>query len=144
MTTAAEQLDCDWVRIPGSQLPPPRVTYLVREEAWRLEEEYVHDRGHYHVHVPAGFEFDLASIPRLFWRLCAPFELSIVAPLMHDLAYQTGGRVPAVHPERAFTRAEADRAFLLDMIAEGVPVVRAVPAYLAVRAFGRRAWRTDA
>ena len=34
-----------------------------------------------------GFRFDLASIPRVFWFLVSPFELSIAAPLLHDFLY---------------------------------------------------------
>ena len=93
--------------------------------------------------VPAGFRFDLSSVPRVFWSLIAPFELSIAAPLVHDFLYRHGGKPPegSVAPPRAYTRAEADRTFRAMMEAEGVSAWRRTAAYLAVRAFGGRAWR---
>ena len=94
--------------------------------------------------VPAGFRFDLSSVPRVFWSLIAPFELSIAAPLAHDFLYRHGGQPPAgsIEPPRTYTRAEADRLFLTIMQAEGVAPWRRIPAYLAVRLFGRSSWRS--
>ncbi len=64
-----------------------------------------------------GFRSDLASIPRLFWAIIASFELSLLAPIMHDLIYRSGGRVILPHGEvtptgRIFERKEADDLFL--------------------------------
>ena len=38
---------------------------------------------------------DLSSVPRAFWGLIAPFEVSIEAPLEHDFLYQHRGDPPA-------------------------------------------------
>lgn len=135
---------CDVV-IPGSELPPPAITYLVRTRLWRLERDYVFNGGPWHIHLSSGFLFDLASIPRAAWKLCAPFELSIAAPLIHDVLYRYGGRCreyALIHPWREFTRAEADQLFRRTMQAEGVPWWRSGPAYAAVRAFGSPSWRS--
>lgn len=133
------------IHIPGSGLQPPAITYLVRERLWRLERAYAYETADWCLHVERGFLFDLASIPRAAWKLCAPFELSISAPLIHDALYRYGGRPHEhayIHPWRGFTRAEADRLFLDMMGAEGVGWLRRYPAYAAVRAFGASAWRT--
>jgi hypothetical protein len=137
-------LDHDRVVIPGSRLPAPVVTYLVDEGKWRLEADYVYRDGATSISVPAGLLFDLSSVPRVLWSLIAPFELSIAAPLLHDFLYRHGGKLPAgsVSPPRAYTRAEVDRMFLTIMKAETVAVWRRVPAYVAVRVFGRSAWRS--
>ena len=141
MKDFAYHLDSDRVAIPGSRLPPPVIT-APEIGRWRLEIAYTyHDNGTA-ITVPAGFEFDLSSVPRPFWSLIAPFELSIVAPLMHDFLYRHGGKPPAgIDPPRAYTRAEADRMFLEIMEAESVPTWRRVVAYAATRVFGGHAWR---
>ena len=142
MKEFAYRLDHDRVEIAGSRLPPPVIT-SPSIGRWRLESTYTYHAGPTAITVPAGFEFDLSSVPRLFWPLIAPFELSIVAPLVHDFLYRHGGRPPAgsLQPPRTYGRAEADRMFRAIMEAENVPSWRRMLAYLAVRAFGRSAWR---
>jgi hypothetical protein len=138
----AHRLDHDRVEIEGSRLPPPVIT-SPSIGRWRLEAAYTYRDGATTITVPAGFEFDLSSVPRVFWGLIAPFELSIVAPLLHDFLYRNGGKPPAgsIDPPRTYTRAEVDRMFREIMGAENVSAWRRVLAYAAVRAFGRRAWR---
>jgi hypothetical protein len=140
---SAQQLDHDRVEIDGSRLPAPLLTYVGGRE-WQLEAAYTYRDGETAVTVPAGFRFDLSSVPRVFWSLIAPFELSIIAPLVHDFLYRHGGDPPAgsIQPPRTYTRSEADRLFLTIMRLEGVPRWRRVVAYLAVRVFGRSSWRS--
>ena len=87
------RLDHDAVVIAESRLPAPLVTFL-GDGRWRLERAYDHRDGETTITVPAGFEFDLSSVPRIFWSLIAPFELSIAAPLLHDFLYRYGGKPP--------------------------------------------------
>lgn len=136
------RLDHDRVDVADSRLPPPVLTFIGAGR-WRLEQPYDYRDGDTVISIPAGFEFDLSSVPRLFWFLIAPFELSIAAPLLHDFLYRFGERPPpgSVTPPRAYTRAEADRMFREIMRAEGVSAWRRVLAYAAVRLFGRSAWR---
>jgi Protein of unknown function (DUF1353) len=136
-------LDHDRVDLAASRLPPPVLSFIGGGR-WRLEQSYAYRDGDTVVTVPAGFDFDLSSVPRLFWFLLAPFELSIAAPLLHDFLYRYGGRPPAetIAPPRTYTRAEADRMFREIMRAEGVSAWRRALAYAAVRLFGRSAWRS--
>ena len=136
MKQEAYTLERERVEIAGSRLPPPILTYRGAGR-WRLEVAYTYADGETAITVPAGFELDLASVPRVFWSLIAPFELSIVAPLVHDFLYRHGGKTAA----RTYTRAEADALFRRIMTAESVPAWRATLAYFAVRLFGRGAWR---
>lgn len=125
----------------GTRRPGPViVTYDVRARAWELVEPYPLDRPGFSLRIPAGFQFDLASIPRFFWRVIAPFELSLSAPLVHDFLYACQGHPPegTVVPPRTFTRLESDRLFLVLMRLEGVPLWRRWLAYCAVRLFGPR------
>jgi hypothetical protein len=139
---AARRLEQDRVDIPGSRLAPPVLTYQGGRR-WRLEADYTYDDRSTAITVPAGFRFDLSSVPRALWSLIAPFELSIVAPLLHDFLYESGGRPPdvSIDPPRTYTRAEVDRMFLRIMAEEEVARWRRWLAYAAVRTFGWRAWR---
>jgi hypothetical protein len=108
----------------------PTVTYDCDTGQWTLENT-VEVLG---VLVPAGFTFDLASIPRLLWPIIGPFELSIEAPLLHDYLYRNGGL-------GTFSRADVDAMFLDLMRSEEVARWRRWAAWLAVRLFGWAAWK---
>lgn len=130
------------VEVFASQLPPPVVTFIGPGNVWRLEQPYPYQDSDHTITVPEGFRFDLASVPRIFWGLISPFDLSVVAPLLHDYLYKNGGNPPgAIEPPMAYTRAQADELFRRVMEVEGVATWRRNSAYLAVRAFGRWAWR---
>jgi len=131
------------VRIAASRLAAPVVTYLVGKRTWLLEQAYAYRDGRTRIVVPAGFEFDLASVPRPLWVLIAPFELSIAAPLLHDFLYRYRGRPPAgsVVPPREYSRAETDRLFERVMEQEGVPAWRRWLAYRSVRLLAWSDWR---
>jgi hypothetical protein len=120
------------VRITNSSLPAPILTYR-GEGQWRLEEKYVVGIPE-RLEIPAGFLFDLASVPSSLWWLIAPFELGIVAPLVHDYLYAKGGfgRIP---------RSSADIIFRTLMVAERIPNWRIRLAYRAVRLFSGALWR---
>jgi hypothetical protein len=134
------QLERTPVRIAASRLPAPILSY--RDGLWVLEAPYVYDDGETRLTVPAGFRFDLASVPRLFWPLVAPFELSIAAPLLHDFLYRYAGDPPppATKPSRRYTRRDADRLFREAMAAEGVAAWRRYGAFAAARLFGGSSW----
>jgi hypothetical protein len=142
MNEEARQLSVEPVEVPASALPPPVLTYL-GNDTWRLEADYFYQDGDRLITVPAGFEFDLSSVPRALWWLIAPFELSIAAPLLHDFLYENGGEPPAgsVVPPHSYSRREADDLFRRVMELEGVASWRRTLAYAAVRLFGGRAWK---
>ena len=85
--------------------------------------------------VPAGFESDGASVPRLFWStVCPPLDPRAVrAAVAHDWIYRN--RPPD------WTRAEADLLFLCFLIEDGLSVYHALKAYLGVRIGGWIAWQ---
>ena len=134
------KLQFDIYKPDGSPLPPVYVTYMVGRGVWILMADYKlvvsANKQEVTFLIPTGFEFDLASIPRGIWPIIGSFELSIVAPLIHDLLYRFkgggmifGGRM---------TRAEADRLFYDLMIMEGVAKWKANAAYRAVQIFASR------
>lgn len=134
------------IKVAGSVLAPPVLTYDTEAGEWILEEPYTFTHDETRLDIPAGFRFDLASIPRALWWAIAPFELSIVAPLLHDYLYRYQGEPPrrSVAPYRTWTRKEADVLFRKVMAWESVPSWRRWSAYLAVRAFGGGAWDSHA
>lgn len=142
MKPSARALERHPVAIAGSRLPPPVVSYLLDRQRWVLEAPYAYTDGSHRIMVPQGFEFDLASVPRLFWSVIAPFELSIAAPLLHDFLYRYQGEPPpgAIEPPRRYGRLDADRLFRRVMEEEGVPPWRRLLAYAAVRWLSGFAW----
>lgn len=87
--------------------------------------------------VPKGFEFDGASVPRIFRiSVCASLDPEAVhGSCAHDWIYRT-------QPE-GWTRAIADLMFLCFLIEDGLPVHRALKAYCGVRIGGWIAWREN-
>lgn len=82
--------------------------------------------------VQAGFETDLASVPRLFWAWFPPNDPLYQAPaVVHDHLYRT----------HEVSRRDADGIFLRQMRELGVSWVRRRLIYLAVRAGGKAAYR---
>lgn len=142
MNNSGTNLNNTPVRIADSTLPAPVISYLDDRGLWRLDEPYSLTLEGHRIRIPAGFEFDLASVPRPLWWLIAPFELSIAAPLLHDFLYRHAGKLPedAVEPPKTYTRWEADQLFLQVMRREGVPAWRRLLAYTATRVFGGFAW----
>ena len=121
------------------------ITYDVSLRSWRLLEDYSYEYQDCTLTAKKGYSFDLASISRPLWWLIAPNELSILAPLFHDLLYEFKGRLPDetyVRPYRTYTRREADDLFLHLMEVEGVARWRRLAAYSAVRAAGGIYWAT--
>lgn len=118
----------------------PYISYRPRTALWEVLADYEFHGYSIDLLIPQGFVCDLASIPRLLWRIIAPHELGIVAPLVHDWLYRHGGR----HQSGTVDRLAADGIFREIMIAEGVAPWRRVLAYRAVRLFGWRAWKAAA
>ena len=123
---------------PTSSFPPLYVTYIPWRKTWRMVADYQCDYAGMTFHIPIDFEFDLSSVPRWLWPVVSSFELSIVAPLIHDYFYRYNGQAVHHTPNKAVTRLQADQIFHDMMIMEGVPKWKANGAYRAVRTFARR------
>jgi hypothetical protein len=84
---------------------------------------------------------DFASIPRGLWNILPPTGEYGKAAVLHDWLYCTGGLDNWARANR-FTRAQCDRIFLEAMTILGVCPWKRRLMWLAVRAFGRGAFRT--
>ena len=129
----------------ASGLPDPAVSY--NGDDWMLVDDFTCTTNDgLTITVKSGFKTDLASIPRLLWVFIASFELSMVAPIVHDLIYRSTGKVALPDGEVApvnkiFTREEADDLFLELMTRAKVRYWKRNFAYLAVRGFGESSWQ---
>jgi hypothetical protein len=98
---------------------------IIWTDSSELMHAYVEGvRGHT-LTVPAGFEHDFASVPRI--------------PVAYWLAGNTAHKSAVVHDYLYAVKAPrglADRVFKAAMVAEGVPAWRRALMYSAVRAFG--------
>jgi hypothetical protein len=130
---------------PFPGLPNPAVKYI--GDNWLLAEDCVYTTNDgFMITAKSGFITDLASIPRIFWALIASFELSITAPVFHDLIYRSAGEVAPPDGEvtpagKIFTRQEADDVFLELMTRAKIQYWKRNVAYLAVRHFAESSWR---
>ncbi len=95
--------------------------------------------------VPAGFNTDLASVPRLFWNILLPFGAYEEAAVAHDWLYRNAGRVEVIEGQQPrptlFSRVGADAIFLAGMVECEVPIWQRMAIYRAVRLFGASSFR---
>lgn len=78
--------------------------------------------------IPAYFETDLASIPKIAWPIMAPAHSSLIRPaIVHDYLYRK---------TCDFTREETDLIFYHMLRNDGVSLTSASIMYYAVRFFG--------
>lgn len=98
---------------------------------WLLAHKltYVTEAGEV-IEVPAGFETDLASIPRAFHWLIPVNGKHRAAAIIHDYLYTIKDR----------SRSAADAIFLEAMKESGVRWTQRQAMYLAVRVGGWMAW----
>ena len=108
------------------------------------------DSGTYHFRIPAGFETDFASVPRLLWWFVHPMDPHIlVGSLIHDDLYtlrkstvtlQTGaGREHTESLVLSRWMCDSWLRFIMSMF--GAPLWKQVLAFWVVRLGGRRHYR---
>ena len=124
-------------------VPDVKLTQKEVSKWWILVEECSYTTRDFTLVAPKDYETDLASIPRFLWSIIAPFELSLPAPLFHDLIYRRAGKMiqPQIDVPHDFTRKEADDIFLELMEKKKVPVWKRTLAYWAVRGLADFAWK---
>jgi len=144
------------VRIKNSKLPNPLISFNTTENMWELKKDIIIEQMYLNgekLKIQEGFLFDLASIPRPLWTLIAPFELSIIAPLVHDFLYVNKGQLfiknNIISDEcdecKPFqiTREQADSIFLSHMRDENIGKIKSHLAFQAVNLFGWIYWKED-
>lgn len=126
-------------------LPEPVLSHLGAGDRWQLVMPCeIPMGGGVTMTVPAGFCYDLSSIPNIgpvLWIVGEDDELSTLAPLCHDALYRHDGAVPVewlVPYYRTFIRREADDLLYTLAVRQGCARWRARLAWAGVRVFGRR------
>lgn len=86
--------------------------------------------------IPAGFESDGCSVPRILWGFLSPNidPRTIRAAITHDYIYRN---TPV-----GWTRLEADELFYDFMVEDGFAEFKAGTAYYGVRIFGGSSWQS--
>jgi hypothetical protein len=108
------------VKTKGLQMNRP-IIQKIGKYTFKLVEDFT-AAG---VTVPAGFEFDGASVPRILWTLFNPVGELFEASIVHDYMYENA----------IGTKQEADNKFY--EIAKMYKANRAYFAYLAVKFGGK-------
>jgi Protein of unknown function (DUF1353) len=139
---------------PG--VPNPIIQQQGATKDWKLVVDYTYETvsgtPNSTITVFAGFIYDRSSIPRIVWPIISKDDLSAAAPLLHDLLYRNGGRLPEtespphtthgqVQPLRTFSREDTDKLFRELMERCGVHPLRRRAAFRAVRLAGGAAWK---
>ncbi len=111
--------------------PFPLIVKHLDGEMWELMENFEY-RGKDTIKVPAGFKFDFASIPRIFWTFIGgPTGRYGPAALCHDYLYFT----------QTTKRSYADGVFLNAMKSLGVGWIKRRLMWVAVRSAGWIPWK---
>lgn len=96
----------------------------IGENRWRLLSPLVYE-GRLMYIVPAGFETDFASVPRIFWRICPPVAGNHAEPaVLHDYLCENSNNQPY-----------ADKIFLEAMKANGVGLIKRTVMFNAVMVY---------
>ena len=122
----------DVVAAHASFQTPLDVRY-VDGDTWIVLLEFVYVSPRITIHVPAGFETDFASIPRLLWRWMPRTDKRIGKPsIIHDYIYRS--------PSIDFTRQQADHELREAMACVGANAFDRNLVYAAVRIGGVHGW----
>lgn len=126
-------------------LPEPCLRHLGTGDWWEVVEPVeIPVGGGPLLLIPAGYVYDLASVPRALRWIMDEDHVSTLAALAHDHLYRSGGRPEpgTVWPDGwCCSRREADALLLALAIRQGCPWLRAWAAWCAVRVGGAGAWR---
>lgn len=139
-----------------AEVPNPIIQQQGATKDWKLIHDYTYETvsatPNSTITVFAGFVYDRSSIPRIVWPIISKDDLSAAAPLLHDVLYRAGGKLPEteppphvkfgqVQPLRTFSREDTDKLFRELMERCGVHPARRRAAYRAVRLAGGGAWK---
>lgn len=121
------------VRDFGSgQNEEPRIYWSRNDECWVLAHEIRWRWRGRDIHVHAGFQSDLASIPFYIRPIIATYGNYNFGALCHDFVYGNKGVLPN---GAVFTRENADRMFFDRIVIDGTSIAKATIMWGAVRSY---------
>ena len=89
--------------------------------------ELLQDVEVFGVEIPAGYRFDGATVPRMFWWLLPPAAEGFASALVHDFRH--------TNPSMFVNRLDADNEFFENLGHEGIGYIRRLLIYIGVRAY---------
>ena len=102
----------------------------IGDDLWVVTEPYFYaPQSGIGIVVPAGFETDGASVPRVLWGAIPPFGLHFNAAVVHDALYRSDAA-------NKLPKEICDKIFLEIMERDGVPELRRSAMYEAVVTMG--------
>ena len=109
-------------------------------ESWRLGEQVIWTDSYGNkITVPAGFTFDLASIPWFARWFVSNDDYRVRRPAaLHDYLYAWRGCTAG----RILTRYQCDKLFFNALVSEGMSIYKSFLMFLAVRVGGWYAWQS--
>ena len=114
-----------------SSFTKPLIVKYLDGHWWELVEGFEYQDEDNIIKVPQGFLTDFASIPRIFWSIVgSPSGKYGKAAVIHDWLYAT----------HTTTRRKADKIFREAMKVLKVKWWKRRLIWIAIRAFGRKAW----
>jgi len=87
------------VPIPTRDVPYPVALWrwLTQVREWRVVEPwYFTLPDGTEIVIPAGFQFDGASVPAVFWSVLSPTGLLLIPGLIHDFYYKYGHLINSI------------------------------------------------
>ena len=126
----------------GSDGKLHRIQKWFGRRQWKLEEpfEYTLPGDGEFIVIPAGFTFDFASVPRLFWPVLHPVGLLLIGSIIHDYAYRYHYLKTTMGIKMRLDRKQADRLLLEITKAETGIRIGSCLAWASVRIGGRGSW----
>ena len=132
------------------------VVVNIDDNLWCLVTDYNYswefEGKEFSITIKAGFQTDLASVPRIFWSIIPPFGKHSAAAVIHDSLYTGNGNVriqdgifllDGKEFTQKFSRDECDRLFLRICKEAGTGSIKLYTMYYALKAFGFIAWAKD-
>lgn len=107
---------------------------VIPGSTWQVAEPlFYQDKKYGLIKVPAGFKTDLASVPRIAWRIVNSSTPGTRRPaVVHDYIY--------TQLTNYFSRKQADKIFYRALRECGVNYLLANAMYFAVRIGGKSSW----
>jgi len=117
-----------------SKFTTPLNVEKIGEREWILKKEFEYHVGCYPsceiIVVNVNFHTDMASIPKIFWKILPPDGKYGKAAVIHDYCYRTA----------CYGRKRSDEIFLEGMKVLKVKKWKYTSMYYAVRLFGWWGW----
>jgi len=127
--------------MPYTELVAKKIGEQDGKAIWELHEPLEWTNGIMKLKVPALFQCDYASVPRIPIAFMLMGDTAHEAGTVHDYLYREGAVLEDERVTRECTRDEADKIFLIIMGEMGINWFKRQAMYRAVRLGASAHWR---